>query len=504
MANNEFGDFQTPLTLAKRCLEILEIRPTSRVLEPTCGQGSFLQAAAELAPDSERIGIEIQEPYIEQASHWGRILNRNIFETNLSSDIEWSSHGELVVVGNPPWVTSAELNRMDSQNLPPKKNFKGAKGIDALLGGSNFDVCEFIILKALQEFRNQPIRLGMLCKTQVARNLIHHAHEIGLPISHSKLYRIDAKKWFGAAVDAGWLILELDPTVISNYVTTVYDDIFFVEPAPVSRFGVVDNVLVSNVDLYKQVRVADGKSPYTWRSGMKHDAASIFELDAKPEPTTKNGETLNIENGYIYPLVKSTALFRGRHRQISKWVIVPQKSFGANTAYLEHTAPNLWAYLTKHAEVIDNRKSSIYRNQPRFSVFGHGDYTFAPYKVGVSGLHKAPAFRLVPPLKNLPVVFDDTCYFLPFDDPTEAALVTSLLTSKAATALIESLVFWDSKRPINKKLLSRIDLGKLPINQEQALHSANIIASEAGVSFDIEAAEQFLHQLRGSNDLVLF
>lgn len=504
MANNEFGDFQTPPPLAKRCLEILGIKANSRVLEPTCGQGSFLHAAAELAPDSERIGIEIQDSYIEQASQWGKILNRNIFETNLSSDIEWSSRGALVVVGNPPWVTSAELDRMDSQNLPPKKNFKGAKGIDALLGGSNFDVCEFIILKALQEFQNQPMRLGMLCKTQVARNLIDHASEIGLPISHSELYRIDSKKWFGAAVDAGWLIIELDPNAASNYVTTVYDDIFFLEPAPISRFGVVDNVLVSNVDLYEQVRVADGKSPYIWRSGMKHDAASVFELDAKPEPTTRGGENLEIEDGYIYPLVKSTALFRGRHREISKWVIVPQKSFGADTAYLEHVAPNLWKYLTEHAETLDNRKSSIYRSHPRFSVFGHGEYTFAPYKVGISGLHKSPIFRLVPPLKNVPVVFDDTCYFLPFDNPTEAALVTALLTSKEATALIESLVFWDSKRPINKRLLSRIDLGKLPIAPEQLLPAAKNIAYEAEVSFNMKAAEELLQQLRGSNDLVLF
>lgn len=504
MANNEFGDFQTPLRLAKRCLEILGVRPNSRVLEPTCGHGSFLQAASELAPASERIGLEIQEEYIKEASKWGEILTGNIFETNLSNDIAWETDGDLVVVGNPPWVTSAELNRMDSKNLPPKDNFKGAKGLDALLGASNFDVCEFIMLKVLQEFRNQPFRLGMLCKTQVARNLMHHAHQIDLPISHSELYRIDAKNWFGAAVDAGWFVIEVNPSIQPNYVTTVYDDLFFLEPAVNSRFGMVNNVLVSNVDLYEQVGVADGKSPYVWRSGMKHDASAVFELEARPSPTTKDGLPVSIEAGYIYPLVKSTAIFRGKHLDMAKWVIVPQKTFGADTAYLEREAPNLWSYLTSNAEAIDNRKSSIYRNRPRFSVFGHGDYTFAPYKIGISGLHKAPVFQLIPPINDLPVVLDDTCYFLPFDDSTEAAVVTALLTSKEAIALIESLVFWDSKRPISKRLLSRIELGKLPVGTELILSSAKNIATEAKVPFNSDAAESILETIRDSNNLVLF
>ena len=41
---NEFGDFQTPIELAKEIVEFLKARGVSpcAVLEPTCGLGSFL------------------------------------------------------------------------------------------------------------------------------------------------------------------------------------------------------------------------------------------------------------------------------------------------------------------------------------------------------------------------------------------------------------------------------------------------------------------------------
>lgn len=504
MPNNEFGDFQTPLPLARRCLEVLGVSAHSRILEPTCGQGTFLQAAAEIAPESERLGLEVQEEYLEEARQWGTVQRANIFETNLARDLHWDSDGELLVVGNPPWVTAAELNRLDSKNLPAKENFKGAKGMEALLGGSNFDVCEFIILKALRELSYQPFRLGMLCKTQVARNLIQYAHKEGLPVAGSELFRIDALKWFDAGVDACWLVIAMDSALPPDYTTTVHDGLFAADPGAVTRFGMVNNVMVSNVDLYEDVRGADGRCPFVWRSGLKHDASSVFELEVGPEPTAKDGTPVQIEDGYIYPLLKSTAIFRGRHRELSKWVVVPQKSFGAETSHLEREAPGLWTYLTAYGEALDGRKSSIYRNRPRFSVFGHGEYTYAPYKVAISGLHKAPAFRLVAPIEGLPVVLDDTCYFLPFDDPSEASVITALLASDAATALIESLVFWDSKRPITKKLLSRLNLGRLPVESEEIFRSAQDIAAEAEVAFDCTAAGEYLDTLHNKEDLVLF
>ena len=500
--NNEFGDFQTPDGLAIACLRVLGLPSNARVLEPTCGRGSFLKAAATICPQSARQGIEIQQAHAQQAAAWGAVRVGNIFNTRLVEDVHWQTEGDLFVVGNPPWVTSAQLNRMDSSNLPRKENFKGAKGLDAVLGSANFDVCEYIILKVLSELQGRPFTLGMLCKTQIARNVMSYAASARWPVAGSAIYRIDAKKWFDAGVDACWFTVGVNTDAVRNYVTAVYDDVFDPSPAPASLFGVIDGLMVSDVDRYACVREADGKCPYEWRSGLKHDASSVFELVAGPAPTTRKGVRLDLESDYLFPFLKSTDVFRGRHRDLSKWVIVPQRSFGEDTSSLKRRAPKTWSYLTANADVLDGRKSSIYRNMPRFSVFGHGDYTYAPYKVAVSGLHKTPIFRLVAPIGGKPVVLDDTCYFLPFSYATEALVVAAALNSEECVMLIESLVFWDSKRPLTKKLLSRIDLDRLPFDRAEVLKAAADHAELLDVPFDLNRAEDVVERFDRSLELV--
>ena len=495
MPDKEFGDFQTPLQLAEQCLGLLMIPDDARVLEPTCGEGAFLRAAEKAVPGSERRGLELRQEYVEIASQWGTVEQGNIFEKDLSRDVSWESDGSLFVVGNPPWVTSSELGRISSENLPPKENFKKAKGLDAVLGSSNFDVCEYIILKALTELRSERFTLGMLCKTQVARNVMQYASENGLPIAGSEIYRIDALKWFNAGVDACWFIAVVDPLYAPDYTTDVHDDVFAPGGTPSKRFGVVDGLFVSDVDKYREVEAADGRSPFVWRSGLKHDASSIFELKATPAPETKAGQRLDIEEGYVFPLLKCTDIFRDRTRELTRWVIVPQRSFGESTEDLAERAPRLSAYLDANAEALDRRKSSIYRGRPRFSVFGHGPYTYGRYKVAVSGLHKEARFRLVAPIDGKPVVLDDTCYFVPFDRGTEAAVAAALLNSEQAQALIESLVFWDAKRPITKRLLARLDVGRLPVDDEAIIASAEEHARAAGVEFDRGVARGFLAEL---------
>lgn len=493
MPNNEFGDFQTPLNLAKKCLETLEIPRDIpiQIIEPTCGVGAFLQASQEISPLSLRRGIEINPHYASEASEYGEIIVDNIFGFNLQ-DLGFSDD-PIFVVGNPPWVTSSELRRMDSVNLPKKENFKGARGIDAMLGGSNFDICEYVILKCLNELSHRKVALGMLCKTQVARNVVMQAYKSGIPLASSAIYPIDAMKYFGAAVDACWFTATVDSSLESNYQTEIRSNIDDNDTGAKSRrFGIVDGVWASDIDSYSRFRSGDGTCPFEWRSGLKHDASKIFELKATPAPVTKSGVAVDIEQQYLFPLLKGTDIFRSRHRALSKWVIVPQMVFGEETKHLEITAPKLWKYLNEHSSILDGRKSSIYRNRPRFSVFGHGEYTFAPFKVSCSGMHKKPVFQLVTPIEGKPVVLDDISYFLPFKDGSQAALVTAILRSDECQRLINSLVFWDAKRPLTKKLLSRIDLFNMPCDWEQIKCSARDIADEANIPFDESAVNQLL------------
>jgi hypothetical protein len=196
----------------------------------------------------------------------------------------------------------------------------------------------------------------------------------------------------------------------------------------------------------------------------------------------KLGEEVEVEAEYVYPLLKGSDLFHWQGFPITRGVILPQRRLGADTRHLANTAPRLWGYLERHSEVFARRKSSIYMHQPPYSIFGIGAYSFAPYKVAVSGLHKTPRFRAIGPQAGRPVMFDDTCYFIPCWDARQAALLATLLNHEVTQRLIAAISFPDAKRPITKSVLERVDLGVVLelADKNELLRSASSLASQLG------------------------
>jgi hypothetical protein len=141
-----------------------------------------------------------------------------------------------------------------------------------------------------------------------------------------------------------------------------------------------------------------------------------------------------------------------------KALLVTQRATNEDTADIEFQSPKTWAYLQEHAVDLDRRKSSIYVGRHRFCIFGVGEYSFAPWKVAVSGLYKSFSFSVVPPCDGRPVMVDDTCYALACDSEAEATLLCELLNSVPARRFLGSLVFLDSKRPITIDNLKRISI----------------------------------------------
>ena len=138
-------------------------------------------------------------------------------------------------------------------------------------------------------------------------------------------------------------------------------------------------------------------------------------------------------------------------------MVVTQRDLAEDPRHLSDTAPRTWRYLSCHADLFQRRRSSIYRGRPPFAMFGVGPYSFAPFKVAISGLYKEPRFRLIGPVQGRPVMLDDTCYFVAVNDAASGALLCALLNHLETRRFIATTAFWDSKRPITKKLLQRID-----------------------------------------------
>ena len=160
-------------------------------------------------------------------------------------------------------------------------------------------------------------------------------------------------------------------------------------------------------------------------------------------------------------MLKSSEISNGRSRSQLARCSSTQKAVAADTAILRDQAPKTWEYLERHGESLDRRASAIYKNRPRFAVFGVGDYTFSDWKVAISGFKNKLQFAAIGPYAGKPTVLDDTCYFVPCQSEQEAQHVASLLNSAPAREFFSAFIFWDTKRPITIETLRRLDLAAL-------------------------------------------
>jgi methylase of polypeptide subunit release factors len=464
----EFGDFQTPVDLSVRICDFLfdqGVRPSS-VVEPTCGEGNLLLSALDrFTSVTTAIGVDINPEYVERVrtrlaarSHSSRV---RVFQGDFFS-LDWgrllkSLPDPVLVIGNPPWVTSSELASLNSTNLPTKTNLQGLSGLDAKTGKSNFDISEWMLIRILESLNHRHATTAMLCKTSVARKVLAHAWKRDLRLRRSRIYLIDAKEAFGASVHACLLVCDTTVSERHEHICQVYESIS--EDAYRTTFGYRNHRLIADIECYERWKHLENGSSYSWRSGIKHDCSSIMEL-RREEKGFRNrlGELSDLETTYVYPMLKSSDIANDDTPKPSRWMLVTQGAVGEDTALIRHTAPRTWAYLTSHSEFFDKRRSSVYKGRPRFSIFGVGGYSFAPWKVAISALYKKLHFAVVEPYARKPVVLDDTCYFIPCQSAEEAHYLAGLLNSEVAREFFRSFIFWDAKRPITVSILGRLSL----------------------------------------------
>lgn len=466
----EFGDFQTPERLAIDVCERLATMGVSPdiVIEPTCGTGAFVRAAARIFSNArEIIGFEINKDYLNTLqeslsslpkSNNIRLEQLDFFATDWHTKLERMS-GKILVLGNFPWVTNSVQGAIGGENLPEKSNFLKFNGFDAISGKSNFDISEWMLLAVLRWFSGRSGYIAMLAKTAVARKILSHAERQGAAVRDAFIIRIDAKKDFGACVDACLFVVELSANAVNlNHDYTIFDNL---QDARGRRVGHRMGLTVGDLDAFERFSFLVGKPPQKWRSGIKHDAAAVMEF-TQAEHGLKNGlgELVQIEPSYLFPLLKGSDVGSDRPWR-EKYTLVTQRYVGEPTNPIKTVAPLTWHYLDQHASVLDTRASIIYAKNPRFSVFGVGDYAFRPWRIAICSLYKKLNFRIVGPVEGKPVMFDDTVYYLSFDSEAEARNTLSRLNSKPALGLLSSLIFWDEKRPIKTAILNVLDWSQI-------------------------------------------
>lgn len=469
----EFGDFQTPLELAKLVCQKLDeigINPET-IIEPTCGVGAFIEASANQFEKAKKfIGVEINENYLDELETRKkdfRLKNRMIFVQGDFFSFDWdtlikNSKGSILVIGNFPWVTNSQQGSIGGVNLPQKNNFQNHNGFDAMTGKSNFDISEWMLIQTAKWLKNRKGYLAMLCKTSVARKFLSHLHSEKIGVLRSAIYGIDAKRYFDVSVDACLLFCEFDEQS-HNYDYDVYETL---ESTQSERVGHRNGITVRDLVTFEKLSNYYGNSQVKWRSGIKHDCSDVMEFQKAGESYINGlGEVVEIESTYLYPLLKGSDVANGRIGKTNRYVLVTQKTVGESTSPIKKLAPKTWEYLEAHAKYLDERKSRIYKDNPQFSIFGVGSYTFAPYKIAICSLYKKLAFQLIKQIEGKPVVFDDTVYFLSFDKQQEANKIFSILSSPLAKDFYSALIFWDEKRPIKTSILNSLNLQQFESGQ---------------------------------------
>lgn len=470
-----YGDWQTNEDLAHSICAFIKdtgFNPDV-VIEPTCGKGAFIKAALDVFDSVSVIyGVEIYNPYLEllkndlleRSLKFGRskatiiLENANVFDYDFSKISKKHKDQTILVLGNPPWVTNSKLSSINSLNLPTKTNFKQTKGLDAITGKGNFDIAEYISIMLIRTFSSNIGKLAFLVKNIVPKNIVYEQPKAHLCISNICQWNIDATKEFDVSASASLFTCQFGGSYSLN--CSVYD---FYTKQFIQEYGWINHNFVSNVQKYRQTQKYDGICPYVWWSGVKHDCAKVMELKKNADGNLYNslGEMVDIESELVFPLLKSSDIGKERITGTSRYVIITQHTASEDTDFIKDKYPKAYAYLNSHAKELDGRKSVIYKKRPRFSIFGIGPYSFAPYKIVVSGLYKHTRFSLVPTIENKPVIVDDTCYLLGFDTEINAKITLKLLNRQDAQDLLHSLIFSDAKRVINKDILMRLNLSAL-------------------------------------------
>lgn len=490
------GDFQTPNDLVEKVISKLNIsqnHPTA-IIEPTTGIGNFIMQLIKFLNHKTKIfcieinktyfwiaKLRILEYYLENkltTIHNIYFFNSDIFSFPFEKIII-KQNDRLLILGNPPWVTNSQLGQLDSNNTPKKINFSETKGIAAITGKSNFDISEAIILLLIRLYSGFNGNIALLIKNSVIRKLLIHQKKYNFSISNISQYNFNAKKEFNVNTDAALLMLDLNSppenycTIKSLYDTNIEE----------KHFGFVNNNFVSDIELYLNNSKFDGNSGLIWRQGVKHDCAPIMEIEKiDGYYINQKYEKFILEEDLVYGLVKSSDLNQLIVTNTNKYTIIPQRKIGGSTTYIRETFPLTYQYLYSNLDLLNKRKSKIYNNRPIFSIFGIGDYSFNHYKVAISGFYKNLNFSLVLPKNKKPIMLDDTCYFLGFNNITHSIIVQIALNSIYTKNLLKSLVFFDSKRIVTKEVLMRINIYKiinnLPLeyfNQEISINYSNYL-----------------------------
>lgn len=415
----EIGRVFTPLRWATWLIEVSGAFRAwlggATVLDPTCGEGAFLEAFLALARrdgigvTAEALarlhGIEIVE------ADKGRLLERlrtrydaQLAEGNVrTADFITAeiSRRYDIIVGNPPWINFADLPRALKATWGP--SFIGHGLVkdkrEVLLGGSRADVATLVVKKALDDVLADRGCAAFFIPLSMFFN--NGANDRFRPFPGSvhqyrvvRLWDFDEEQVFeDTSTRYGAVLFDRERSQIWPVETEVYCRGQWTRSYSTAgdrRSAAWRRHVTPEMDDLPAIEIAASQRP---RQGVNTCGANdilIFE-DRGDKLRNGFGEEWDLEPELLLPLMNTGNFgrpFKGRQR----FILTPHdRSTGRPLAWNAIERYRRTArYLAHYREALSRRKGTLIRTHigrgSWWALFGVGPYSFAPWKVAWEAL----------------------------------------------------------------------------------------------------------------------
>jgi hypothetical protein len=424
MSNSpQVGRVFTPLPWAIWLIEITGAfqawRDGATVLDPTCGDGAFLEAFVALGRrdgltvTSEALtrlhGIEIVTA--DKARALERIAARygaRLAEDNIrTADFITAMFPERydVLVGNPPWVNFTDLPSDLKAKWGPEyvRHQLVTDKRDVLLGGSRADMAALVVKKALDDVLSDGGQAAFFIPLSIFFNSGANDRFRPFP-SSAHTYRV-VRLW------------DFGQEAVFDGIATRYGAALFDRRGP--QTWPVETRIRENGIWTRAFSVASDHRSGTWhrhrtpeadrgappaieispsqkpRQGVNTCGANnvfIFERDGD-RLVNGLGEEWQLEEELLFPLMNAASFGRPRNAR-QRWMLLPHDiRTGRPLAWEEiATYGHAAAYLATHRDTLMRRKGTLINSQIGrgfwWALLGVGPYAFAPWKVAWEALGK--------------------------------------------------------------------------------------------------------------------
>ena len=487
----ETGSFYTPLGITDVLLDQLTVTPDDAVLDPGTGSGIFLNRLItriiETSDTDPRlllnritesfVGIDIDPIAVSAATvSYASALQPLLDAVEMDDVVIPIYHGDVLgvmntdpysqlptnsfdyIIGNPPWMTWTALP--DKYRTRMKNKYGDAvsltshSGFDAQLGHVNDDFAIPFTTITSHRYLSEGGKLGAVIKesilSQPAGRLLRQ-NATGGCFGVQGIHTFPETAFPDISIRSAVIIFQHDeetvfPISVSRHGNGVGDVMF----TPLTRADPASPWVERTA-----ARVL-GDCQYEIRQGVKDDADNVFQF-------TSRAEIPGIEQKRIYPSIRSTHITRFGidgydHR------LIPVNHPSGTGVNLKEQYPDTYQYLKRNESSLDERQSNVFDSGPFYTVFGVGDYTWAPYKVAWCRLGHNPEFAVLSGVDDDDDVVSEKCIvpndhflYIPCQDGNTAHFLCSVLNSTPYKDALRSISS-GGKASLSKGVVSQLSL----------------------------------------------